>query len=100
MLPVVEETVRYTYRLRPGAIAEAALLAEWGRCRWLWNEAVHQYRTGRRPTFGKLSKLLTEVRARSSWLRDGSQVARRQTLRTYALALRREGTRPAEIGAA
>ncbi|MDW5324174.1 hypothetical protein [Plantactinospora sp. KLBMP9567] len=34
MLPVVGETVRYTYRLRPGATAEAALLAEWGRCRW------------------------------------------------------------------
>ncbi|GAA3739956.1 RNA-guided endonuclease TnpB family protein [Plantactinospora mayteni] len=83
----MDETVRYTYRLRPGATARAALLAEWGRCRWLWNEAVHQYKTGRKPTFGKLSKLLTEARARSSWLRDGSQVAQQQTLRTYALAL-------------
>ncbi|WP_199853058.1 RNA-guided endonuclease TnpB family protein [Plantactinospora sp. BC1] len=83
----MEEVVRYTYRLRPGATAEAALLAEWGRCRWLWNEAVHQYKTGRKPTFGKLSKLLTEARARSSWLREGSQVAQQQTLRTYALAL-------------
>ncbi|MFC6015681.1 RNA-guided endonuclease InsQ/TnpB family protein [Plantactinospora solaniradicis] len=81
------ETVRYTYRLRPGATAQAALLGEWGRCRWLWNEAVHQYKTGRKPTFGRLSKLLTEARARSSWLRDGSQVAQQQTLRTYALAL-------------
>ncbi|MEQ4301514.1 transposase [Plantactinospora sp. B6F1] len=87
MLPVVEETVRYTYRLRPGVTAEAVLLAEWGRCRWLWNEAVHQYKTGRKPTFGKLSKLLTEARAGSSWLREGSQVAQQQTLRTYALAL-------------
>ncbi|MGI5149757.1 hypothetical protein ACQEVC_26035 [Plantactinospora sp. CA-294935] len=34
MLPVVGETMRYTYRLCPGATAEAALLAEWGRCRW------------------------------------------------------------------
>ncbi|MGX7672065.1 RNA-guided endonuclease TnpB family protein [Plantactinospora sp. DSM 117369] len=83
----MDETVRYTYRLRPGATARAALLAEWGRCRWLWNEAVHQQRTGHRPTFCKLSKLLTETRARSSWLRDGSQVAEQQTLRTYALAL-------------
>ncbi|MGX7676573.1 RNA-guided endonuclease InsQ/TnpB family protein [Plantactinospora sp. DSM 117369] len=80
-------TLRYTYRLRPGATAEAVLLAEWGRCRWLWNEAVHQQKSGRRPTFGKLSKLLTEARARSSWLRDGSQVAQQQTLRTYARAL-------------
>jgi putative transposase len=81
----VEETVRYTYRLRPGSTATTALLAEW--CRWLWNEAVHQQRTGRKPTFCKLSKLLTEARSRSSWLRDGSQVAQQQTLRTYALAL-------------
>ncbi|WP_344922048.1 transposase [Plantactinospora mayteni] len=88
MLAGVGETVRYTFRLRPGVTAGAALLAEWGRCRWLWNEAVHQYKTGRRPTFGKLSKLLTEARARSSWLREGSQVAQQQTLRTYALALR------------
>jgi putative transposase len=82
----VDETVRYTYRLRPGATATAALLAEWGRCRWLWNEAVHQRKTGRKPTFCKLSKLLTEARGRWSWLRDGSQVAQQQTLRTYARA--------------
>ncbi|MFF4875170.1 RNA-guided endonuclease InsQ/TnpB family protein [Micromonospora sp. NPDC000668] len=81
------ETVRYTYRLRPGATAVAALLSEWGRCRWLWNEAVHQQKSGGKPTFCKLSKLLTEARSRSQWLRDGSQVAQQQTLRTYALAL-------------
>ena len=69
----------------PARPARAALLAEWGRCRWLWNEAVHQQRTGRKPTFGKLSKLLTEARGPPSWLRDGSQVAQQQTLRTYAL---------------
>ncbi|WP_378079307.1 hypothetical protein [Actinoplanes sichuanensis] len=50
------ETVRYTYRLRPGRRARAALLDEWSRCRWLWNEAVHQQRSGRKPTFGKLKK--------------------------------------------
>ena len=83
----VTETVRYTYRLRPGRTAEAALLAEWSRCRWLWNEAVHQQRTGRKPTFGKLSKLLTEARAVNAWLRAGSQVAQQQTLRTYGTAL-------------
>lgn len=83
----VDETVRYTYRLRPGRIAQAALLDEWGRCRWLWNEAVHQQKTGRKPTFGKLSKLLTEARSRNAWLREGSQVAQQQTLRTYGAAL-------------
>jgi len=81
------ETVRYTYRLRPGALAVAALLAEWGRCRWLWNEAVHQQKTGRKPTLCKLSKMLTAARAANPWLRGGSQVAQQQALRTYATAL-------------
>jgi putative transposase len=83
----VEETVRYTYRLRPGALARRALLDEWHRCRFLWNEAVHQQRSGRKPTFAKLSRLLTEARAATAWLRAGSQVAQQQTLRTYAAAL-------------
>jgi transposase len=87
ILSGVDETVRYTYRLRPGAQAERALNDEWGRCRWLWNEAVHQRKTGRKPTFCKLSKLLTDTRAHNQWLRDGSQVAQRQTPRTYARAL-------------
>jgi putative transposase len=83
----VIETVRFAYRLRPGAQAERALLEEWNRCRFLWNEAVHQQKSGRRPTFCKLSKLLTATRARVVWLNDGSQVAQQQTLRTYAAAL-------------
>ncbi|MDV7353118.1 transposase [Rhodococcus oxybenzonivorans] len=81
------EVVRYSYRLRPGATAERALIAEWHRCRFLWNEAVHQQRSGRRPTFGALSKLLTQARARCVWLREGSQVAQQQMLRTYGQAL-------------
>ena len=83
----MEETVRYSYRLRPGATAERALMEEWHRCRFLWNEAVHQSRTGRKPTFAKLSKLLTEARKRTAWLREGSQDAQQQMLRTYAQAL-------------
>lgn len=83
----MEETVRYTYRLRPGATAERALIEEWHRCRFLWNEAVHQFRTGRKPTFAKLSKLLTEARKRTAWLREGSQNAQQQMLRTYSQAL-------------
>lgn len=81
------ETVRYTYRLRPGATATGALLTEWGKCRWLWNEAVHQQTSGNRPTFCALSKLLTAARAANPWLREGSQVPQQQTLRTYTLAL-------------
>ncbi|WP_062978083.1 RNA-guided endonuclease InsQ/TnpB family protein [Nocardia flavorosea] len=83
----VEEVVRYTYRLRPGAQAVRALETEWHRCRFLWNEAVHQQRTGQASTFSHLSKMLTEARARTPWLRDGSQVAQQQTLWTYAQAL-------------
>lgn len=84
-----ESVLRYNYRLRPGAQAEASLLAEWGRCRWLWNEAVHQQRTGRKPTRCKLGKLLTEARGRLSWLRAGSQNAQAAILDTYAQSLDR-----------
>lgn len=81
------ETVRYNYRLRPGAQAVGALEAEWHRCRYLWNEAVHQQKSGNKPTFGKLSKLLTAARSSNSWLREGSQVAQQQMLRTYGQSL-------------
>ncbi|AYF76411.1 transposase [Nocardia yunnanensis] len=84
----MRETVRYTFRVRPGKQAERALEAEWHRCRFLWNEAVHQYKTGGQPTYAKLSKMLTNARARSCWLREGSQVAQQQTLRNYGTALR------------
>ncbi|MCX0269292.1 transposase [Nocardia zapadnayensis] len=83
----MDEVVRYSYRLRPGRIAERALFDEWHRCRFLWNEAVHQHKSGSKPTFGKLGKQLTETRKHSSWLRNGSQVAQQQTLRTFAHAL-------------
>jgi putative transposase len=85
----VEEIVRYTYRLRPGAQAERALLAEWHRCRWLWNEAVHQQRSGCKPTRAKLGKLLTAARARNTWLCEGWQNAQANMLNTYAVALDR-----------
>jgi putative transposase len=83
------ETVRYTYRLRPGAQAVAALDAEWHRCRWLWNEAVHQRRSGRPMSKGRLGKLLTEARKTNSWLRGGWQNAQAEMLNTYADALNR-----------
>lgn len=79
--------MRYNYRLRPGATAVRALESEWHRCRFLWNEAVHQQRTGRRPSFSKLSKMLTEARGSTAWLRNGSQVAQQQMLRTYSQSL-------------
>ncbi|WP_319945094.1 RNA-guided endonuclease InsQ/TnpB family protein [Nocardia macrotermitis] len=81
------ETVRYNYRIRPGVVAARELIAESHRCRFVWNEAVHQDKSWLKPTFSKLSKLLTAARRRNSWLREGSQVAQQQTLRTYARAL-------------
>lgn len=81
------EVVRYTYRLRPGATAERALIDEWHRCRFLWNEAVHQQKSGRKPTRAKLGRLLTDARKRNAWLRDGWQNAQACTLNTYALSL-------------
>ena len=80
--------MRYTFRLRPGAAAKRALESEWHRCRFLWNEAVHQQRAGSKPTFCPLSKMLTAARSSNAWLREGSQVAQQQTLRTYAAALK------------
>ena len=88
----MEEVVRYTYRLRPGAQAQRALLQEWGRCRFLWNEAVHQHKTGNKPTLAKLGKLLTELRENNTWMREGSQVAQQNTLRNYAQALQQSFT--------
>lgn len=79
--------MRYSYRLRPGSTVASGLEAEWHPCRFLWNEAVYQQKSGNRPTFGTLSKLLTEARSRSAWLREGSQVVQQQMLRTYARAL-------------
>ncbi|MFF2087701.1 RNA-guided endonuclease InsQ/TnpB family protein [Nocardia sp. NPDC058176] len=81
------EVVRYNFRLRPGKAAERALMAEWHRCRFLWNEAVHQQRVGRKPTRTKLGKLLTAARAANAWLRAGSQNAQSGVLNTYAVSL-------------
>jgi putative transposase len=53
----------------------------------LWNEAVHQQKSGQKPTFARLGKLLTAARAKMPWLREGSQVVQQQTLRDYARSL-------------
>ena len=63
------EIVRYNYRLRPGSQALGFLLSEWSKSRWLWNECVHQCRSGKKPTIARLGKLLTAARAQNSWLR-------------------------------
>ncbi|MFC9730908.1 RNA-guided endonuclease InsQ/TnpB family protein [Streptomyces roseolus] len=85
--------VRYTYRLRVSSAALAGLSAEWARCRWIWNECVsvakrvyaHNQASGQRVTCGpaQLDKLLTQARARSPWLREGSSVPQQQVVRDF-----------------
>ncbi|MFF8633732.1 RNA-guided endonuclease InsQ/TnpB family protein [Streptomyces pilosus] len=86
---------RYTYRLRVSSTARTALEAEWGRCRWVWNECVAKSRQthahnktcpGDKRTCGpaQLDKMLTEARAAMAWLREGASVPQQQTIRDFA----------------
>lgn len=84
---------RYTYRLRVSSTALTALAAEWDRCRWVWNECVakskavylHNAGRGKKATCGpaQLDRMLTEARARTPWLREGSSVAQQQIIRDF-----------------
>ncbi|MFF0094084.1 RNA-guided endonuclease InsQ/TnpB family protein [Streptomyces canus] len=84
---------RYTYRLRVSSTARTALGAEWDRCRWVWNECVakskavhlHSKSTGRKATCGpaQLDRMLTEARAPTPWLREGSSVCQQQVIRDF-----------------
>ncbi|MGN9796469.1 helix-turn-helix domain-containing protein, partial [Streptomyces sp. OZ13] len=85
---------RYTYRLRLSSTARTALEAEWGRCRWVWNECVAMSRkvhklnkdAETKTTCGpaQLDKMLTEARRSMSWLREGSSVPQQQVVRDFA----------------
>nr|WP_328808374.1 transposase [Nonomuraea montanisoli] len=79
---------RYTYRLRLSSAACAGLLAEWDRCRWVWNQCVatsraaHQARLECGPA--RLDKLLTGWRAEHEWLAGGASVPQQQIIRDFA----------------
>jgi putative transposase len=75
-------SVRYKYRLRPGKVAELALIQEWHRTRWVWNRAVHRLETN--GEWVRDSEL-TKWRAEHDWLRAGSVVAQQQELRNFRL---------------
>ncbi|MFF4608044.1 RNA-guided endonuclease InsQ/TnpB family protein [Streptomyces sp. NPDC001339] len=87
------EHARWTFRLRVSSTARTALEAEWGRCRWIWNEAVakskavhlHNKATGEKQTCGpaQLDKMLTEARRSTEWLREGSSVPQQQLIRDF-----------------
>lgn len=64
-----------------------SLRNEYSRCRWVWNECVHQFRSRQKPTAKKLDAFLTKARSEMEWLRDGSSVVQQQTIRDYASAL-------------
>ncbi|MBQ1096218.1 transposase [Streptomyces sp. b94] len=84
---------RYAYRLRVSSVARTPLVAEWGRCRWVWNECVaksmavhlHNMSTGEKATCGpaRLDRMLTEARACTPWLREGSSVPQQQVIRDF-----------------
>ncbi|MEU9715715.1 transposase [Streptomyces sp. NPDC047976] len=87
---------RWTFRLRVSSTARRALAAEWDRCRWVWNECVakskqvHAWNQIRPEGAGKLTcgpaqldRMLTEARARTGWLREGSSVPQQQLIRDF-----------------
>ncbi|MGW5674227.1 RNA-guided endonuclease InsQ/TnpB family protein [Streptomyces sp. NPDC003860] len=84
---------RWTFRLRVSSTACRALLAEWDRCRWVWNECVakskavhlHNKATGEKRTCGpaQLDKMLTRAREAAPWLREGSSVPQQQIIRDF-----------------
>ncbi len=93
---MTSRTVRYCYRLRPGAAALAALEREWDLCRWVWNQCVATSRAAHQQTQATgvkvecgpafLDKQLTTWRAANPWLASGSSVAQQQTIRDFGAA--------------
>ncbi|QHY95957.1 putative transposase [Streptomyces sp. S4.7] len=87
---------RWTFRVRVSSTARTALMAEWDRCRWIWNECcakskqTHLWNRARpngtdKHTCGPawLDKMLTEARSRNAWLRGGSSVPQQQLIRDF-----------------
>ncbi|GGV63193.1 RNA-guided endonuclease InsQ/TnpB family protein [Streptomyces massasporeus] len=84
---------RFTYRLRVSSSARRALVAEWDRCRWVWNECVaksravylHNKASGEARTCGpaQLDRMLTEARKTIPWLGEGSSVVQQQVIRDF-----------------
>jgi len=91
-----QATVRYSFRLRPGKFAEARLILEWNCARYVWNQCVEignssykMFKEGiahEAPTYCRMSKKLTALRAEYDWLREGSQVVQQQTVRKWHAA--------------
>ncbi|MFC9505010.1 RNA-guided endonuclease InsQ/TnpB family protein [Streptomyces sp. NPDC057002] len=78
---------RYAYRLRVSSTACTALLAEWDRCRWIWNECIARskkaHQEGEKCGPARLDRMLTEARAVTPWLAEGSSVPQQQLIRDF-----------------
>ncbi len=63
-------------------------MAEWDRCRWIWNECVAQSKKAHAEHEecgpARLDRMLTEARARTPWLAQGSSVPQQQLIRDFA----------------
>ncbi|MCX5298137.1 transposase [Streptomyces sp. NBC_00193] len=79
---------RYTYRLRVSSKARTALLSEWARCRWVWNQCVATSRAAHKPEEkcgpAGLDRMLTGWRGEHEWLRAGGSVPQQQAVRDFA----------------
>jgi putative transposase len=87
---------RWSFRVRVSSTALTALMGEWDRCRWVWNECcakskqTHVWNKDRpegadKRTCGpaQLDKMLTEARTENTWLREGSSVPQQQLIRDF-----------------
>jgi putative transposase len=94
--PEEKAKVRYTYRLRVSGAAQRLLMAEWDRCRWVWNQCVEASNAAHRESVAtgvnvecgpaQLDKRLTGWRGEHDWLSDGSSVAQQQSIRDFGRA--------------
>jgi len=80
------------YRLMPSAAQEAALLGHCAHARYVWNLCVEQesyWRPGRGPMpgFSGRCRQLSEARADSPWLAQGSVIVQQQAIRDHDQAM-------------
>ncbi|TDD58486.1 transposase [Kribbella antibiotica] len=81
------------FRLYPTTEQAAALLAQCGHARFVWNLALEQWSMWTRdkppaPSHGERCRQLTTARAAFGWLREGSQTVQQQALRDFDQAVR------------
>lgn len=81
--------LRYTYRLRPGAVAVARLNKEAAMTRWVWNKCVERAKA-RDPWW--TDKDLTAARndPETAWLGEGSAVVQQQVIRDFRTSKHRK----------